>query len=184
MAAPAAAPKPAPRPVSRIETAYTATRPPGSKLPPVAAAAPAAPTAPSAPRPAAAKPAEPAARPAAPSEPESEDVLRQTQTMRAIASAKSIDDISEIDAETLFGDAGLDLVSAALASAAEWPDDDVGSVAPPATPATPPAPAKSAAPKEPPAEPVDDPFDLFGLGDDAPLELIDDSAQPRKAGSR
>ena len=107
-------------------------------------------------------------------------------------------------AETLFGDAELDLVTAALASAAEWPDENEQPAAPaartpePAKPAAPaartPEPAKPAAPAartpepakpaartpEPPkpAAPVDDPFDLFGLGDDAPLELIDDSTLP------
>ncbi|HUQ53507.1 MAG TPA: hypothetical protein VM692_14875, partial [Gammaproteobacteria bacterium] len=100
----------------------------------------------------------------------------QTQTMRAIAVAKSIDDISSSMAETLFGDAELDLVTAALASAAEWPDDD----APPSTTADKPEAVKvapkPAAAKAPP--PVEDPFDLFGLGDDAPLELIDDSTLP------
>jgi hypothetical protein len=28
------------------------------------------------------------------------------------------------------------------------------------------------------APPADDPFDLFGLGEDAPLELIDDATLP------
>jgi hypothetical protein len=133
--------------------------------------------------------------PAAPAA-DSDDELRQTQSVRAIAEAKSIDDLSEIDAETLFSDAELDLVSAALASAAEWPDDDEPTAAPvppprrepPKSAAPPPsrretakaaapaparpAPAKAAAPAE------EDPFDLFGLGDDAPLELIDDSTLP------
>jgi hypothetical protein len=80
-------------------------------------------------------------------------------------------------AETLFGDAELDLITAAMASAAEWPDDD--DVQPAAAPSKP-EPAKAAAP-------ADDPWDLFGLGDDAPLELIDDSAQSpadRKSASR
>jgi hypothetical protein len=105
--------------------------------------------------------------------------------MRAIASAKSLDDISEVDAETLFGDAELDLVSAALASAAEWPDDDAYSAPAPkpaseaAKPAAKPE-AKPVAKSDPPqaALAADDPFDLFGLGDDAPLELIDDATLP------
>ncbi len=102
--------------------------------------------------------------------------------MRAIAVAKSIDDISSSMAETLFGDAELDLVTAAaLASAAEWPDGDEQPAAPaPRTP-EPAKPAATAArkpePVKPPA-PAEDPFDLFGLGDDAPLELIDDSTLP------
>jgi hypothetical protein len=104
-------------------------------------------------------------------DPEDDDLLRQTQTMRAIAVAKSIDDISSSMAETLFGDAELDLVTAALAAGAEWPDDESEpSKAAPAESAVKPQPAKPA--------PVDDPFDLFGLGDDAPLELIDDSTLP------
>jgi type II secretory pathway predicted ATPase ExeA len=147
-ALPPAATKTVHKPASRVETAYTASRP---ALKPLVV-------------------------PAASQEPEAEDGLRQTQTMRAISVAKSIDDISELDAETLFSDAELDLVSAALASAAEWPDDDEPAPAPVSTPKAAPAPppAKPAAAKV--APPADDPFDLFGLGDDAPLELIDDSA--------
>ena len=98
--------------------------------------------------------------------------------MRAIAVAKSIDDISSSMAETLFGDAELDLVSAALASAAaDWPDDNDDEE--PAAPAVVTKAAKA-------APPPDDPFDLFDLGDDAPLELIDDSvdASSRKTASR
>jgi hypothetical protein len=173
--APIAKPAPAPRattfvpatkPVapaaSRVETAYTASKV-APAAPPAAKPAPAAPPTPAATTP---KPAAPARTP--PTDPaEDDDLPRQTQTMRAIAVAKSIDDISSTMAETLFGDAELDLVTAALASAAEWPDDDVQ----PAPAPSKPAPAKAAAR-------ADDPFDLFGLGDDAPLELIDDSAQP------
>jgi hypothetical protein len=103
--------------------------------------------------------------------------------MRAIAVAKSIDDISSSMAETLFGDAELDLVKAALASAADWPDDDelsAPAAAEPARASAKSATAKHAAEPQPAkaAEPVDDPFDLFGLGDDAPLELMDDSTLP------
>ena len=102
--------------------------------------------------------------------------------MRAISAAKSIDDLSEVDAETLFGDAELDLVSAALA--AEWPDEDDSTPAAPVSP-----PAQPVAAKAPPAvakaaPPDEDPFDLFGLGDDAPLELIDDSSHPSKSAAR
>jgi hypothetical protein len=43
--------------------------------------------------------------------------------MRALASATSIDDISNSMAETLFGEADLDMLSAALASAG-WSDDE------------------------------------------------------------
>jgi hypothetical protein len=98
--------------------------------------------------------------------------------MRAIAVAKSIDDISSSMAETLFGDADLDLVAAALASAAaDWPD---GEEPPPAQVA--PEPKAVKAPSAPPK--VDDPFDIFDLGDDAPLELIDDSVPPPAGQSR
>lgn len=184
--APSAKPAPAPRattfipatkPVapaaSRVETAYTTSKTTPAALP--------------APKPAAAAPPAPAAATPQPGAPaltpptdlaEDDDLLRQTQTMRAIAVAKSIDDISSSMAETLFGDAELDLVTAALASAAEWPDDD----APPAPAASKPEPTKAVAKPEPaPAKTplsADDPFDLFGLGDDAPLELIDDSTLP------
>jgi type II secretory pathway predicted ATPase ExeA len=165
---PPATEKPAAKPVGKVETAYAAARPaakpvapavPAVTLPPPAQAA--------APRLAAAK------APAAPDHTDDDDVLRQTQTMRAIAGAKSIDELTELDAETLFSDAQLDLVSAALASAAEWPDDDLEPVA---APAPPPPRAEPEAKKV--APPIDDPFDFLGLGDDAPLELIDDSAPP------
>ena len=156
VAPPVPASRPAAKPASRIETAYTATRPPSPALAAAAAVLPPSPAMP-------AKSAPPGVTPA---DPDDDDELRQTQTMRAIAVAKSIDDISSSMAETLFSDAELDLVTAALA--AEWPDDEDGAAAP--APAPEPATAK--------ALPADDPFDLFGLGDDAPLELIDDSAQP------
>ena len=164
---------------SRIETAYAAK--PAAPKPAAPATSPAA----------VPQPAAPAAARIAPADPESDDVLRQTQTMRAISVAKSIDDISSSMAETLFGDAELDLVTAALASAAEWPDDDALE----APAASKPDAAKAAGKAEPakpaanaeatkPAPPVDDPFDLFGLGDDAPLELIDDSTLPPIAPKR
>ena len=171
-----AAAKPAAPALSRVETAYTApkTAPAAPKLAPVAAAIPVAATP---------KPAAPLRVPAIDSE--DDDLLRQTQTMRAIAVAKSIDDISSSMAETLFGDAELDLVTAALASAAEWIDDE----GQPAAPAVGQPESPKAAVRAEPAKPaaVEDPWDLFGLGDDAPLELIDDSTLPpanRKSAAR
>jgi hypothetical protein len=105
--------------------------------------------------------------------------------MRAISVAKSIDDLNDSMAETLFGDAELDLMTAALASSANWDDDKPGLTA-----ATPDAPAKpAAAPTKPAAKPAaakpatssgDDLLDLLGLSD-APLELIDDSTLPPTA---
>ena len=110
-----------------------------------------------------------------------DDLLRQTQTMRAIAVAKSIDDISSSMAETLFGDAELDLMAAALASSAgEWSDDadaDAAGTKPAAS-------ADETKIAKAPPKIDDDPFDLFDLGDDAPLELIDDSASPPAGQSR
>jgi type II secretory pathway predicted ATPase ExeA len=160
--APAAAPAPAPKPAV---AAAPAAAPPAPK--PVASAAPPpkpAATNASAPKPAGAAPP---AKPARDSQ--DDDLLRQTQTMRAISQAKSIEDISTSMAETLFGDAELDLLSAALASAASWPEADASGAAP-----APQAPAPT--PKtQPRPSAADDPFDLFGLGEDAPLELIDDS---------
>ena len=82
--------------------------------------------------------------------------------MRAISVAKSIDDISNSMAETLFGEADLDMLSAALASAG-WSEEEMATATPP----------EKEQPE--PAAPVEDPFDLFDLGPDAPLELIDDS---------
>jgi hypothetical protein len=62
------------------------------------------------------------------------------------------------------------MLSAALASAG-WSESDT---------------QEPVAAKEPPkrAPPVDDPFDLFDLGPDAPLELVDDSASPHDQRSR
>jgi hypothetical protein len=104
------------------------------------------------------------------------DHLHQTQTMRAISMAKSIDDVSDSMAETLFGEADLDFLSAALASSA-GENDESQAYAP-----------ESSAPTPPPAAPPeDDLMDLFNLGPDAPLELIDDSASPpseRKSAAR
>jgi hypothetical protein len=135
------------------------------------AAAPVKPAAPSAP------PKPPAQRAVEP--PSEDDVLRQTQTMRAISEATSIVDISDSMAETLFGDAELDFLSTSLATET------------PPTPApTPAPPVAKAQPKPAKAERSDDEdlLDLLGLSD-APLELIDDSAQPpagpgRKSGTR
>src|SRR5262249_42906360 len=128
-------PPAAPRPRSRAETAYVkqpvsrttqaaSTPKPATPLPRVVAAA-AAP--PKDARPAFAplgkEPNPPVEPPATePAELEDGDALRQTQTMRALAAAKSIDDISNSMAETLFGEADLDMLSAALASAG-WTED-------------------------------------------------------------
>jgi hypothetical protein len=103
--------------------------------------------------------------------------LHQTQTVRALASAKSIDDISNSMAETLFGEADLDRLSAAFGTAA-WSDATAG-----ATQERAPKPEPKAASAGPKPALEEDPFDLFGLGPDAPLELIDDSTLPdgRKA---
>jgi type II secretory pathway predicted ATPase ExeA len=164
----------APKPAGRLETAYTGARP-AKAAPAFASPLPAAPALPTVTPLPHAKPA--IATPASPDE-EDDDLLHQTQTMRAIAVAKSIDDISSSMAETLFGDAELDLVSAALASAAaDWPEDNDAN-----EPAAPAVVAKAAKAAPPP----DDPFDLFDLGDDAPLELIDDSvdASSRKTATR
>jgi type II secretory pathway predicted ATPase ExeA len=186
-AAPAtAAAKPAAKPAPRVEAATPAPRP----APRPAFTTPLAPTATPLPHAAAAKTAA-----ATPGAAKASEAPRPQPAGRGIADAKSIDELSDLDAETLFGDAELDLVSAALASAADWPDDD--EVAPPKAPparstAAAPAPARAAPAKR--AEPTkaaelsEDAFDLFGLDDNAPLELIDDStlppASPRKTASR
>jgi hypothetical protein len=141
-------------PARRIETAYASTK------------APAAPMVASPTR------AEPSAAVQRASDPEVDDVLRQTQTMRAISIAKSIDDISNSMAETLFGTAELDDLNAALAASV---GDSTGtSIAPPAT-----APARSAASGPPtrkaPVSTGDDLLDLLDLTSDATLELMDDS---------
>jgi hypothetical protein len=115
--------------------------------------------------------------------------------MRAISVAKSIDDVSDSMAETLFGDAELDLMTAALASSANWDDDAPGVAAskpeanaptpkPTAAPPKPAQTAKPAAAAQPKPKPPesDDLLDLLGLSD-APLELIDDSTLPPTAPS-
>lgn len=56
-------------------------------------------------------------------EQQEDELTHRTQTLRALSSAKSLDDISSSMAETLFGDADLDMLSAALASAG-WSDLD------------------------------------------------------------
>jgi len=144
------------------------------------------PPAPSAPRPTATLAAKPAiAAPPTPApEVSEEDLAHQTQTVRALAAAKSIDDISSSMAETLFGEADLDMLSAAFASAG-WSEDSASTdtASPPSAPPkaqTKPvaAPKPAAAPKPvapPKADPDMDPFDFLGLGQDAPLELIDDA---------
>jgi hypothetical protein len=161
---------------------------PKPAMPPAGLAPKPAAPAPTPAPPAAAKPTPaPAPVPSAapkPEPPAEEDLLRQTQTMRAIAVAKSIDDVSDSMAETLFGDAELDLMTAALASSASWDDDKPGIEAPKPDSSPPPAP-KAAAPAKPKPAPAatpkpaesDDLLDLLGLSD-APLELIDDSTLP------
>jgi type II secretory pathway predicted ATPase ExeA len=203
----------------RADTAYL--KPPVAQTPAVAAAKPATPlprvvapastptqapraarpvqAAPGAqPTPAAtlAKPAPPPpAQPSPPPAPGDDDLLRQTQTMRGLMAAKSIDDISDSMAETLFGEADLDMLSAALA-ASGFSDDEASASAsasastsaptPASEPTTKPAAKPAAAPKAAaPAE--EDPFDFLGLGPDAPLELIDDpepAPAQRKEGTR
>jgi len=176
-AAPAAA-KPAAKPATRVETSNPSPRPAQKPV----FTTPLAPTATPLPHAAGAKPAV-----AAPGAAKANDAPQQAG--RGIAAAKSIDDLSDLDAETLFGDAELDLVSAALASAADWPDDDeVAAPKAPPTRSTAAAPAPARAEPAKLAESSEDPFDLFGLDDNAPLELIDDStlppASPRKTASR
>lgn len=152
---------PAPR---RIETAYATAKPaapakPGT--PPLAAPTPPAKTVD-------AKPAPPPA-PVASHDPEADDVLRQTQTMRAISVAKSIDDISSSMAETLFGEADLDILSAALAASIDESGETQAPAPPPARPAsTAPGPHKA------PVATSDDLLDLLDLTSDATLELMDD----------
>jgi hypothetical protein len=102
------------------QPAETSTRPsaPGA-APPLLRSAPA-------PMPAAAPPSAPTADAAPagqPMEQQEDELTHRTQTLRALSSAKSLDDISSSMAETLFGDADLDMLSAALASAG-WSDLD------------------------------------------------------------
>jgi hypothetical protein len=129
--------------------------------------------------------------------------------MKAISIAKSIDDISNSMAETLFGDADLEQLNSAL-EASGWTEDDApvapvaaspaptplaGAKLPPQAPVAkpaptpaarpaPPMPAARTAPPTPPATPAppadDDPFDFLGLGRDAPLELIDEPASTQQ----
>jgi general secretion pathway protein A len=178
---------PVERPRARAETAYARHSPPPARSPIVTppATAPAPPNARSAP----AKPAPPP--PVAQTQPRSldvaeEDLVHQTQTVRALAAAKSIDDISNSMAETLFGEADIDMLSAALASAG-WSKDGTPPETAPQKPAPKPEPAKATAPapqSKPKPTIEEDPFDLFGLGPDAPLELIDDSTPPDDHGHK
>jgi hypothetical protein len=197
---------------ARTETAYV--KPPAPRVAAPEAPKPATPlprivaaaTAPPATR--AVPPPQPAAKPAAAAS-EDGDVLRQTQTMRAISVAKSIDDISNSMAETLFGDADLEKLNSAF-EASSWAEDapaappapaSAAPVAPaaakpppqtqtpkpaPPTPAARPAQQMPAAKPPPPPPADDDPFDFLGLGRDAPLELIDEpiGGQPRKEATR
>jgi general secretion pathway protein A len=191
---PAAAPKPA-SPLPRVVA--PASAPPAS--PASRATRPAQPTQ-AAPVAAAAKPTPPARpTPPPPAAAEEEDALRQTQTMRGLMAAKSIDDISDSMAETLFGDADLDMLSAALAASGFSDDDEPASAPSPAAATPAPAPAPATAPARAPAATAkpapapkqataeDDPFDFLGLSHDAPLELIDDpepAPEQRKEGTR
>ncbi|HEX5050090.1 MAG TPA: AAA family ATPase [Gammaproteobacteria bacterium] len=153
----------APPPSVKIRRPIASSPPPkftATPALPAKAAAPAEKPAP-APRPAPSKPA----AASAPAEAEDHD----TKTMRALAAAKSIDDISNSMAETLFGEADLDMFSSALA-AGSWPESDDAAA---------PAPAKAAKKAD-----DSDGFDLFDLGPDAPLELIDDSSLPPQIGGR
>ncbi len=142
----ASAPRPTAPPTRPSAAAAPATPPPTRRLLEPQAAAPSAPP------------------PAAEIE-EDPDALRQTQTMRAISMAKSIDDVSDSMAETLFGEADLDFLSAALASAVGEGEGEESQAS-----------ASAQGVANAPAPPVDDLMDLFNLGPDAPLELIDDSA--------
>jgi type II secretory pathway predicted ATPase ExeA len=140
---------------------------PSAPFAPQAVAKPGASTLP----PPSAKPTAPSAPPAVnetAAEPTEDELLHQTQTMRALAVAKSIDDISNSMAETLFGDADLDMLSAALASAG-WGDDDDDPKVSDNTTATK-ATAKT--------ESATDKFALFDLGPSAPLELAEDLPSP------
>jgi hypothetical protein len=140
----------------RAETAYVKPPPraaapdaakPAAPLPRVVAAAAAPPPA------GAVKPPQPTAKPAPPASDDA-DVLRQTQTMRAIAVAKSIDDISNSMAETLFGDADLEKLNIAL-EASGWTENDAPAATPvPPTPAPAPAAAAKPSPQAPAAKPA------------------------------
>ena len=160
---------PPPAPVPPAPVARTIVAPPSASraAPPPARPAASAPPPPTR-RLLEPKAAAPNAPPPAPKVEEEPDALRQTQTMRAISQAKSIDDVSDSMAETLFGEAELDFLSAALASAV-GENEEAPAAAPAQSPQTPP----------PTSSPADELMDLFNLGPDAPLELIDDSATPQ-----
>ena len=141
----------------RTETAYA--KPPAPRAAAPEAAKPATPlprvvaaaTAPPAAR--AVKPPQPAAKPA-PAASEDADVLRQTQTMRAIAVAKSIDDISSSMAETLFGDADLEKLSSAFEASVGTEDDAPAATPAPASPGPAPVAAANVPPQPPSAKPA------------------------------
>lgn len=152
----AVAPPPAPRAPTPPPARPTATVPP-----PMRRLLDPRPVAPSVPPPAPPPAPAPAAKIV-----EDQDALRQTQTMRAISAAKSINDVSDSMAETLFGEAELDFLSAALASAVDEGEESQAAAA-------------SASAPPPTSSPPDELTDLFNLGPDAPLELIDDSAAPQ-----
>lgn len=123
---------------------------------------------PPAPKPAPASLAAPA--PMASHEPEADDARRQIQTMRAISVAKSIDDISSSMAETLFGEADPDVLSAALAASIDESGETTAPAPPPSRPAT-----SAPQPRKAPVSTGDDLLDLLDLTSDATLELMDDS---------
>jgi hypothetical protein len=104
-----------------------------------------------------------------------DELVHQTQTLRALATAKSIDDISNSMAETLFGDADLDMLSAALASAGWSDDDDIGGSTAPTRGASTEPPVRSAAGNDQAKQhtALTDSF-LLDLGLDQPLELAED----------
>jgi general secretion pathway protein A len=165
-ATPPSAAKPAAPEPRRLDTAYAPPRPAAAPKPapvPTVARARVAPTAPEPPA------ASPAARPTTTGE-DAEDVLRQTQTLRAIADAKSIDDISNSVAETLFGDAELDVLQAALAASMDEADTAPTEAPPPAA-----RPSASRVPaRKPVASTGDDLLDLLDLTSDATLELMEE----------
>lgn len=115
---------------------------------------------------------EPPSRTAAPDAPDDADALRQTQTLRAIAVAKSIDDISSSMAETLFGEAELDVLQAALATSAAADEAFAEPYVAAAAPAKP-LPAQPPV-RKPTASTGDDLLDLLDLTSDATLELMDE----------
>jgi general secretion pathway protein A len=107
---------PPPPPIKIVKQAPAAAPPPPSAVAtrPAAVAAPPAPSKPApTPRPARATAATPAPG----------DDGRETQTARKLATAQSLEQVTDSMAETLFDDADLDMLSAALASAG-WDEDE------------------------------------------------------------